>query len=92
MIATSMISFLFGAVLGQRFTVLVLIPAMVVVAVGAAITHPQASWWIVALAAVAAVCLQCGYFVGIILRQLVVAAPVRPSTSVISAEHSNAAR
>jgi len=82
MIATSMISFLFGAVLGQRFTVLVLIPAMVVVmviAMGAAITHPQTAWWITAMAAAAALCLQCGYFAGILIRHFLAAAPSQES-------------
>jgi hypothetical protein len=82
MIATSMISFLFGAVLGQRFTVLVLIPAMIIVmilAIGAAITHPQAAWWIIAMAAAAAVCLQCGYFAGIFIRHFLAATPSQES-------------
>jgi len=82
MIATSMISFLFGAVLGQRLTVLVLIPAIVIVmvlAVGAAITHPHASWWIIAMAAAAAVCLQCGYFAGIFIRHFLAATPSQES-------------
>ncbi len=82
MIASSIISFLFGAVLGQRFTVLVLVPAIVIVmilATAAAIAHPQAAGWIIAMAAVAAVCLQCGYFAGIFIRHFLAAAPSRQS-------------
>src|SRR5579871_5306891 len=65
------ISFLLGAVLGLRFNVLVLIPAMVigmVLAIGAGTTHPQAVWGIIKMAAAAAICLQCGYFAGIFVR------------------------
>jgi len=82
MIATSIISFLFGAVLGQRFTVLVLIPGMMIVmvlATGAAITHPHAAWWIIAMAAAAAVCLQAGYFAGIFIRHFLAATPSQES-------------
>ena len=71
MITISMISFLFGAALGQRFNVVVLIPAMAIVlvlAVGAGATHAQANWWIVVMAATASICLQCGYFAGIGVR------------------------
>ena len=91
MIATSMISFLFGAVLGQRFTVLVLIPAMVIVivlAVGAAVTHPQASWWIIAMAAAAAVCLQCGYFAGMFIRHFMLNVPSQSPSSLAGAQTS----
>ena len=71
MITISMISFLFGAALGQRFNVVVLIPAMAIVlvlAVGAGATHAQTNWWIVVMAATASICLQCGYFTGIGIR------------------------
>ena len=73
MIAASMISFLFGAVLGQRFNVVVLVPAVAIVlflSVGAGFAHPQAVWWIVRMAAAGAICLQCGYFSGIVARHL----------------------
>jgi len=90
MITISMISFLFGAALGQRFNVVVLIPAMAIVlvlAVGAGATHAQANWWIVVMAATASVCLQCGYFAGICFRHFV-AARSRESSSLASAETS----
>ncbi len=67
MIAASIISFLFGAILGQRFSVLVLVPAIAIVlalSILAGLTHPHAAWWIIQTAATGAICLQCGYFVG----------------------------
>jgi hypothetical protein len=90
MITISMISFLFGAALGQRFNVVVLIPAMAIVlvlAVGAGATHAQTNWWIVVMAATASICLQCGYFAGIGIRHFV-AAHSRGSSSLASAETS----
>lgn len=71
MVAASMISFLFGAVLGQRFNVVVLVPAVamvLVLSVGAGFAHPEAAWWIIKMAGAGAICLQCGYFAGIVTR------------------------
>ena len=90
MISISMISFLFGAALGQRFNLVVLIPAMAIVlvlAVGAGATHAQTNWWIVVMASTASVCLQCGYFAGIGVRHLV-SAHSQGSSSLASAETS----
>jgi hypothetical protein len=87
MLALSMISFVVGAALGQRFNVVVLIPAMAVVlvlSVGAGITHVQAAWWIVLMAATAVICLQFGYFAGIGIRHFLVAAPSRRSSALPS--------
>ena len=91
MIALSMFSFLFGAVLGQRFKVLVLMPAMAIVlmfAVGAGVTQAQTVWWIVLMAAAATTCLQFGYFFGIGIRHFLVAAQSRESSPLTSAETS----
>ena len=88
MILGSMISFLFGAALAQRFNVLVLVPAMafvMVVSVGAGITHLQVAWEIVKMAAIAAICLQCGYFAGILIRHFLSAGS---RSSVAGAEPS----
>jgi hypothetical protein len=88
MISFSMISFLFGAALGQRFKVLVLVPAMAIVimiALGAGVMQAQSAWWIVLMAVSASTCLQFGYFAGIGVRQFLAAAP---STGALrSAEH-----
>jgi hypothetical protein len=91
MITISMISFLFGAALGQRFNVVVLIPAMAIVlvlAVGAGATHAQTNWWIVVMAATASVCLQCGYFTGIGIRHFLVGTQSRESSHLAAADTS----
>ena len=91
MITISMISFLFGAALGQRFNVVVLMPAMAIVlvlSVGAEVTHAQSAWWIVLIAASAATCLQFGYFAGIGIRHFLVAAPSQGSSSLTPDETS----
>jgi hypothetical protein len=91
MITLSMINFLFGAALGQRFNVVVLIPAMAIVlvlSVGAGVTHAQSVWSIVLMAATAAVCLQFGYFTGIGVRHLLLAARQRGSSPLTPAETS----
>ena len=77
MILASMISFLFGAALAQRLSVVALVPAtaiIVVLSAGAGIAYPQAAWVIVKMATLAAICLQCGYFAGIIVRHFQLAA------------------
>jgi len=66
---------LIGAVLGQRFKVLVLIPAMVpVLAVAAGSAHAGTVWQILGAAVVAATSLQIGYFVGVGIRHLIATA------------------
>jgi hypothetical protein len=89
MISLSMISFLFGAALGQRFKVVILVPAMaIVMAFSLVFTRLQAAWQIVGIAVTAALCLQCGYFVGIVVRNSLVANPSRGSLPFRSAETS----
>jgi hypothetical protein len=91
MIAASMISFLFGAVLGQRFNVVVLVPPVAIVlvlSVGAGFAHPQAAWWIVRMAGAGAICLQCGYFAGIVTRHLLAADRSGGSSPLARAETS----
>ena len=88
MISFSMISFLFGAALGQRFKVLILVPAMAIVimiALWAGGTQAQSAWWIVLMAVSASACLQFGYFAGIGVRQFLAAAS-RGSSPVAPAE------
>lgn len=75
-LSITIISFLIGAVLAQHFKVRVLIPAFTIVmvlAVGAGITSVQTGWFIVLLAATAAICLQIGYFFGIGVRHFLAA-------------------
>jgi hypothetical protein len=90
MIAASMISFLFGAVLGQRFNVVVLVPAVAIVLVlsfGVGFAHAQTAWWIVRMAAAGAICLQFGYFAGITARHFL-AEPLGRSSHLSNAEAS----
>ena len=90
MMTLSMISFLVGAVLGQRFKIVVLIPAFAIVLVfviGTGVVLTQAAWWIVLMAAAAVTCLQIGYFVGIGVHHVLAAAlsrrpsPLTPTTT-----------
>jgi Na+-translocating ferredoxin:NAD+ oxidoreductase RnfD subunit len=98
MLAISMTCLLLGAALGQRFTVRVLVPTMAIVmalSVGAGWSHPHAAWWIVKIAGVAAICLQCGYFAGIISRHFLTAMRSQRSSRLAGAEtqrHHPAAR
>lgn len=87
MITISMISFLAGVALGQRFKVMVLMPAIsiaLILAVGSGVTHAQTAWSIVLTAALAALCLQIGYLIGIFVHHVHVAALSRRSSSLNS--------
>jgi len=69
------ICLLVGLVLGQRFKVLVLVPAIALVGVfsiAVGVTRADAYWPIVFMAVVATVCLQIGYLLGIGVRSLLV--------------------
>jgi len=84
MITLSMISLLVGAGLGQRFKVMILMPAIAIVlvlAVATGIAQGQTAWSIVLIAATTATCLQIGYFVGIGIRHVLEAAISRSSSS-----------
>jgi len=65
---------LVGAALGQRFTVLVLVPAILVtlgVAIGVGIVRAQGPGTIVLVTVAAIACLQIGYLLGLGIRQLI---------------------
>jgi hypothetical protein len=88
---TLMLSFLFGTLLGQRFKVVVLVPAMapvLILSITAGITQPNAAWEIIKIATSMAVFLQCGYLAGIAIRYFLAAAPARGSSSLVSVEAS----
>jgi hypothetical protein len=71
------ISLLFGMALGQRFKVLVLVPAIaltLVLTIGTGIGHADALGAIVAMAVATIASLQVGYLSGTGIRHLVVAA------------------
>src|ERR1700761_6062212 len=88
MISASIMSLLLGALLSQKFSVLIMIPATVIVtlvSVGAGIAHADVSWDLMKAAAVAATCLQCGYFAGLgIWHVLTVAPSERPEATPAS--------
>ena len=87
MMTLSMISFLVGAALAQRFKVIVLMPATVIVlglSLATGVAHAQTAWWIALMAAAAATCLQIGYFVGMGVRQVLAAALSRRSPPLTS--------
>ncbi len=91
----SIISFLVGAGLGQRFKVMVLLPAFAVVlvlAVGAGVALAQTAWSIALTAIIAGTSLQIGYFVGIGVHHVLTAGLSWKSSSQtspgISARHA----
>lgn len=95
MILASMIGFLFGAALAQRLSVIALLPAMamiVVLSAGTGIAYPPTAWVIVKMGTLAAICLQCGYFAGIIVQHLQLAAlpkePARAAAAEASTHHT----
>ena len=88
---TLMLSFLFGTLLGQRFKVVVLVPAMapvLILSVTAGITQPNAAWEISKIATSMAVSLQCGYLAGIAIRHFLAAVPARGSSPLVSVKAS----
>jgi len=73
MTTLTIVSFLMGVTLGQRFKVMVLMPAMLLVPgiwIVTGIAHAQSAWAIAFMVATAAACLQIGYIVGIGLRHI----------------------
>jgi len=76
MMTLALISLLAGMVLGQRFKVLILIPATalaLVFATGTGIVRADTVWSIVLMATAAAASLQIGYLVGVAIRHVLVA-------------------
>jgi hypothetical protein len=89
-IILAMVSLLVGAVLGQHFKVMILIPAIViglVVAVVTGITNANAAWSIVLMAVASATSMQIGYLVGIGIRHLLAVAPSSRSSSLPLTPH-----
>ena len=92
MIVLSMVSFLVGALLGQRFKVMVLIPAVAAVltlAVGIGVTHAHTGWSIVLMAAAAATSMQIGYLIGISIHH-VLATPLSSRSSPLTSPTTSA--
>ena len=92
MVSLSMISFLFGAALGQLFKVVVLVPAMVIVillSLEAGVTHAQNARWIVLMAFSASACLQLGYFAGLGIRDFLAAARTRRASCGVDQDYGS---
>ena len=73
----TLLGLLIGTILGQRFKVLVLAPALLIIlllAVGAAVVGTNPAWSVGVSAAMAMIGLQLGYFFGIGIRYLKVIA------------------
>ena len=74
MLMLSLICLLVGAVLGQRFKVQVLIPAMALgVTAAAGLAHASTFWQILGAVLVATTSLQIGYLAGVGIRYLMAA-------------------
>jgi hypothetical protein len=92
MISTSIISLLLGATLAQRFKVVALVPAMALVMILAAVTEGapvHGIWWFLKTAAAAAICLQVGFFAGILARHFLAGASSEASSPLSPAETSS---
>jgi hypothetical protein len=91
MVTVLLVCLLFGAVLGQRFRVFILLPAMlpaVAFATLVAASHSITAWQILAAAFQAAASLQIGYLAGVAIRYFLVAeraSRLRPKRLAISA-------
>jgi|ERR1700694_1226756 len=95
MMTFSMVSLLVGAVLGQRFQVIVLVPAVaiaLVLAIGTGVTHGDTGWSIVLMAAAAATSVQIGYLIGIGIFHVLAAALTRRSSPLTFPTRSTSAR
>ena len=71
MIWLSIVSLSVGALLAQRFRIIVLVPAtlaVVVIAIGAGVAQANSAWLIVGVTAAASVSIQVGYFVGMLIQ------------------------
>jgi membrane protein DedA with SNARE-associated domain len=71
MILPAIVGLAAGALLAQRFKIIVLIPAtlvLVLLATGAGLAQTQGVWLILSIIAVASVSIQIGYFVGILIH------------------------
>jgi hypothetical protein len=84
MIWLSIVSLSVGALLAQRFRIIVLVPAtlavlviaigagaaqVLVIAIGAGAAQASSAWRIVGMIAAASVSMQLGYFVGMLIQQ-----------------------
>jgi hypothetical protein len=91
----SIFIFLVGMALGQRFTVFILAPAIllvVAIAVGAGIARGQTAGTITLVTVAALACLQIGYLLGLGIRQWIEAGRARRQRAGSFADSSPARR
>jgi hypothetical protein len=86
---TAILSLLCGMVLGQRFKMLILAPfslLMLLVGIAMSLTHAATPQGLALNIVAPIVCLQCGYLLGLGIRQLSVLARAKqaPAASVVS--------
>jgi hypothetical protein len=79
-------SLLAGLVLGQRFRVLVLLPAIALVlgVAGVGMAHADGIWWTALTAAAAVTALQIGYLIGLVVWQIPVIGRVGRAATPLS--------
>ena len=95
MIMLSIVSLLVGAALGQRFRVLVLMPATAILlafAVGIGVAHAYTVWSIILMVAVTTTSVQIGYVLGIGIRHAMAAVWSSGSSPLAAPTPSTAAR
>lgn len=92
MLMLSLICLLVGAVLGQRFKVTALIPAMALTLIATVgFGHAGTFWQILGAAFVATTCLEIGYVAGVGIRYLMAAARSGHANSVTASISSRRA-
>jgi hypothetical protein len=87
--------FLAGMALGQRFTVLALVPAIllaIVIAVGLGVARSQTAGTIALVTVATVACLQIGYLLGLGVRQLTASGRASRERSGSFADSSSARR
>jgi membrane protein DedA with SNARE-associated domain len=92
MIWLSIVSLSVGALLAQRFRIIVLVPAtlaVLVIAIGAGVAQANSAWLIVGMIAAASVSVQLGYVIGMLIQHGLGAILVSRSSSF---SHTTSAR
>jgi hypothetical protein len=86
MMTLILFSLLAGLVLGQRFRVLVLVPAIMLAllaGVGSGVARADGIWWTALMAFAAGAALQIGYLIGLVIRDIpVIGLAGRTATSL----------
>ena len=98
MLVFAILALLLGATLGQRFRVVVLVPALALTAVGAAaFVEVKTGWHLIGAIFLATTSLQVGYLIGLAVRTVLATTrlnrtrgkavgPLTPSRAVVKSE------